>query len=41
MPNPFDQLKVVPVISELSIISELSFRQISDGVAVAVIVGNG
>jgi hypothetical protein len=41
VPNPFDQLNVVPGISELTISSELSFRQISDGVALAIIVGNG
>jgi len=41
VPNPFDQLNVVQVISELTIKSELSPRQISDGFAVAVIVGNG
>ena len=40
-PNETHQLKVVPVISELSFISDLSFSQISYGVAVAVIVGNG
>jgi hypothetical protein len=41
VPREFDQLNVVPGISELTVKSELSFRQISDGVAVAVIVGNG
>ena len=41
VPNPLDQLNVVPGISELTISSELSFRQISDGVAVTVIFGNG
>ena len=41
VPNPFDQLNVVPGISELTIRSELSFRQISVGLAVTVIVGNG
>jgi len=41
VPNPFDQLNVVPGISELTIKLELSPRQISDGVAVAVIFGNG
>jgi len=41
VPNPFDQLNVVPMISELTVKSELSFRQISVGVALAVIVGNG
>jgi len=41
VPNPLDQLNVVPVISELTIKSELSPRQISSGVAVAVIVGKG
>ena len=41
VPNPFDQLNVVPGISELTISSELSFRQISVGVALSIIVGNG
>jgi len=41
VPNPLDQLNVVPVISELTIKSELSPRQISSGVAVAVIFGKG
>ena len=41
VPNPLDQLNVVPVISELTVKSELSLRQISAGVAVAVISGNG
>jgi len=41
VPNPFDQLNVVPGISELTDSSELSFRQISVGVAVTVIFGNG
>ena len=41
VPNPFDHLNVVPGISELSVISELSPSQISSGVALAVIVGNG
>ncbi len=41
VPNPFDQLNVVPGISELTISSKHSFRQISDGVALAIIVGNG
>jgi len=41
VPNPLDQLNVVPMISELTVNSELSFRQISVGVALAVIVGNG
>jgi hypothetical protein len=41
VPNPFDQLNVVPGISELTVKSELSPRQISTGVAIAVIVGNG
>jgi len=41
VPNPFDQLNVVPGISELTVSSELSFRQISVGVALAVIFGNG
>jgi hypothetical protein len=41
VPKPFDQLNVVPGISELTIRSELSFRQISVGLAVTVIVGNG
>ena len=40
-PSPSDQLNVVPVISELAVSSVLSPRQISDGVAEAVIVGNG
>ena len=41
VPNPFDQLKVVHVISEHTIKSGHSYRQISDGVAVEVIVGKG
>jgi len=41
VPKPFDQLNVVPGISELTDSSELSFRQISVGVAVTVILGNG
>ena len=41
VPNPFDQLNVVPGISELTIKLEFSFRQISVGVALAVIFGNG
>jgi len=41
VPREFDQLNVVPGISELTVKSELSFKQISDGVAVAVMVGNG
>ena len=41
VPREFDQLNVVPVISELTVKSELSFRQISAGFAVAVMVGNG
>ena len=41
VPNPFDQLNVVPGISELTVNSELSYKQISVGVALAVIVGNG
>ena len=41
VPNPFDQLNVVPGISELTIKSELSPRQISVGVAEAVSSGNG
>ena len=41
VPNPFDQLNVVPGISELTVKSELSPKQISDGVAIAVIIGNG
>jgi hypothetical protein len=40
-PNEPLQLNVVPVISELAISSVLAPRQISDGVAEAVIVGNG
>ena len=39
--NPSDQLNIVPVISELAVSSVLSPRQISFGVAVVVIVGNG
>ncbi len=39
--SPSDQLNVVPVISELAVSSVLAPRQISTGVAVAVIVGNG
>jgi len=41
VPREFDQLNVVPVISELTIKSELSPKQISEGVAVAVMVGYG
>ena len=41
VPNPFDQLNVVPGISELTVKSELSPSQISDGLAVTVIIGNG
>ena len=41
VPNPLDQLNVVPVISELTIKSELSPKQISVGFAEAVMVGNG
>ena len=41
VPKPLDQLNVVPGISELTVSSELSFRQISVGVALAVIFGNG
>jgi hypothetical protein len=41
VPNPFDQLNVVPIISELTINSEFSPRQISVGLAVTVIIGNG
>ena len=41
VPKEFDQLKVVPVISELTIKSKLSPKQISVGFAVAVMVGNG
>ena len=41
VPKPFDQLNVVPGISELTVKSELSPRQISDGLAVTVIIGNG
>ena len=40
-PNEPLQLNVVPVISELAVSSALAPRQISTGVAVAVIVGNG
>ena len=40
-PSPSDQLNVVPIISELAVSSVLAPRQISDGVAEAVIVGNG
>ena len=40
-PNEPLQLNVVPVISELAVSSELTPRQISDGVADAVIVGKG
>jgi hypothetical protein len=40
-PRELDQLNVVPIISELAVSSVLSPRQISFGVAVAVIVGNG
>ena len=40
-PSPSDQLNVVPVISELAVSSVLSPSQISFGVAVVVIVGNG
>ena len=40
-PKPSDQLKVVPVISELAVSSELSPRQISYRFAVEVIVGKG
>ncbi len=40
-PRELDQLNVVPVISELAVSSALAPRQISTGVAVAVIVGNG
>ena len=40
-PSPSDQLNVVPIISELAVSSALAPRQISTGVAVAVIVGNG
>ena len=39
--SPSDQLNVVPVISELVVSSALAPRQISFGVAEAVIVGNG
>ena len=39
--SPYDQLNVVPVISDLAVSSALAPRQISTGVAVAVIVGNG
>jgi len=39
--SPSDQLNVVPVISELAVSSVLAPRQISFGVAVVVIVGNG
>jgi len=41
VPKSLDQLNVVPGISELTIKLELSPRQISVGVAVAVILGNG
>ena len=41
VPNPYDQINVVPVISELTVKSELSPRQISTGFAIAVICGNG
>ena len=41
VPREFDQLNVVPGISELTIKLELSPRQISVGVAVTVIFGNG
>ena len=41
VPNPFDQLKVVPGIAELTIKPELSPRQISVGVALDVTFGNG
>ena len=41
VPNPFDQLIVVQGISELTVKSELSPRQISTVVALAVIVVNG
>ncbi len=40
-PNEPLQLNVVPVISELAVSSALAPRQISDGYALAVIVGNG
>jgi hypothetical protein len=40
-PSPSDQLNVVPIISELAVSSVLAPRQISFGVAEAVIVGNG
>jgi predicted signal transduction protein with EAL and GGDEF domain len=40
-PRELDQLNVVPVISELAVSSVLAPRQISFGVAEAVIVGNG
>ena len=40
-PRDLDQLNVVPVISELAVSSALAPMQISTGVAVAVIVGNG
>jgi hypothetical protein len=41
VPRELDQLNVVPMISELAVSSVLSPRQISDGVAVVVIVGKG
>ena len=40
-PSPSDQLNIVPVISELAVSSVLAPKQISFGVAVAVVVGNG
>ena len=40
-PRELDQLNVVPIISELAISSVLSPRQISFGVAEAVIIGKG
>ena len=40
-PSPADLLIVVPVISELAVISVLAPSQISDGGAEAVIVGKG
>ena len=42
-PAPIEtlQLYVVPVISEHAVSSALAPRQISDGFAVVVIVGNG
>ena len=41
VPRVVVQFILVPVISDLAVSSELSPRQISDGVAVVVIVGKG